>query len=152
MYTSFTKYYSTVPGVLYQGLQGMTNIQNNNNLNPHTGQPYVPNEYYDYVLFDNMLQAMLEFKSKPNGIIFYTARGNDVDTVYTITSFNNLEDFISIATTNWFEDYSAKRNNFLNHLKIQTFQKNLDYMLPVTEEASFDDLDRLWKESEVIIA
>jgi hypothetical protein len=152
MYISFTKYVSSVPGVTYKGYDGLKEIYDNNNRTGN-GSLMVPADHYDRTIYGNFLEAMTEFKSKPNGIVSYLARTNDVDITYTVTLFSSMEDFLSIAQTNWFEDYSAKRAAYLSLVGIQTYLKNVEQLpYDVTISSTFDDLHSQWDQLEVIIA
>jgi len=152
MYISFTKYVSSAPGVTYKGYDGLKEIYDSNN-RTSDGSLIVPEDRYDRTIYGNFLEAMTEFKSKPNGIVSYLAKSNDVDITYTVTLFSSIEDFLSIAQTSWFEDYSAKRAAYLSLVGIQTYLKNIE-QLPynVTVDTTFNDLHSQWEQLEINIA
>ncbi len=147
MFLSFTKYVSSVPGIVYKGIDGLTDILQKNNLGTDNN-PVVPPQYYNAQVYQDLLSAMLEFKEKPNGIVAYIARDNSVDTSYTITVFNSFDEFISIADTPWFTEYANKRAAYLKLSGIQSFQKTADYFLPLTVATTFSELDAAWKKIE----
>jgi hypothetical protein len=41
---------------------------------------------------------------------------------------------------------------FLDFIQVKTLQKNLEYDLPITTETTFEELDEIWNNTEVIIA
>jgi hypothetical protein len=152
MYISFARYVSSVPGLTYRGYDGLKEIHDKNNTNPDESL-IIPEAQYDRSIYENFLISMTEFKEKPNGIVSYLARTNNVDVTYTITMFSSMEDFLSIAQTSWFEDYAIKRADYLSLTGIQTYTKNVD-QLPklVTIETTFEELDEFWNQCEIIIA
>jgi hypothetical protein len=147
MFISFTKYVSSVPGLVYKGLDGVTGIFQKNNLDADNN-PIVPLQYYNAQVYQDLAVAMLEFREKPNGIVTYFSRDNSVDTSYTITVFNSVDDLLSIADTPWFTDYANKRAAYLKLSGIQSFQKTGDYFLPLTLATTFDDLESAWNKIE----
>jgi hypothetical protein len=145
MFISFTKYVSSVPGLVYKGRDGVTEVLKKNNLDADNN-PMVPLEYYNAQIYQDLAVAMFEFAEKPNGIVRYFARDNSVDTCYTIATFNNVVDFLSIADTPWFTDYSIKRAAYLKLSGIQSFQKTHDseHFLPLTIATTFEELEAEW--------
>jgi len=152
MYISFSKYVSSIPGVYYQGFDGIADIYGKNNIHNIDGV-IVPAEYYDATVYRAFIDAMIEFKEKPNGIVSYLARSNNLDTTYTVTLFASMEDFLSIAQTSWFEDFTAKRAAYLKLTGIQPYLRNIE-SLPalITIDTTFDMLALLWDQQEVFIA
>lgn len=153
MFISFTKYVSSTPGVTYQGFDGLNEILIKNNQDGNGGT-IVPPQFYNQQLYSELVTAMQEFKEKPNGIVSYLAKTNNVDTTYTITFFNSMEDFVSIAQTSWFENYAAKRAAYLTLVGISTFQKSIDGRVShqLSLETTFSDLDSEWNMTDVMIA
>ena len=152
MYISFTKYVSSIPGVYYQGFDGIVDIYEKNNVHDIEGV-IVPAEYYDATVYKNFIDAMIEFKEKPNGIVSYLARSNNLDTTYTITAFASMEDFLSIAQTSWFEEFSRKRAEYLKLTGIQPYLRSVD-SLPegLSIDSPFEMLASLWDQQEIFIA
>jgi hypothetical protein len=64
-----------------------------------------------------------------------------------------MEDFLSIAQTSWFEDFTAKRAAYLKLTGIQPYLRNIE-SLPalITIDTTFDMLALLWDQQEVFIA
>lgn len=152
MYVSFTKYVSTVPGVCYQGYDGLKEIYDKNNTN-NDGSLIVPADRFDATIYKNFIDAMTEFKEKPNGIVSYLAKSNNYDLTYTVTLFSSMEDFLAIAQSSWFEDYSAKRAAYLELVGIQTYLRNVERIPSyITLDSTFDDVGSHWDQLEVIIA
>jgi hypothetical protein len=152
MYISFSKYVSSIPGVYYQGFDGIADIYGKNNIHNIDGV-IVPADHYDATVYKAFIDAMIEFKEKPNGIVSYLARSNNLDTTYTVTLFASMEDFLSIAQTSWFEDFTAKRAAYLKLTGIQPYLRNIE-SLPalITIDTTFDMLALLWDQQEVFIA
>lgn len=152
MYISFSKYVSSVQGVTYQGYDGIKEIYDNNNRRPD-GSLIVPEDHYDHTIYGDFLESMTEFKNMPNGIVSYVAKTNNTDVTYTITLFSSMEDFLSIAQTTWFENYSARRAAYLSLAGIQTYLKSVEQLpFTVTLASTFEDLDTAWDQTDVIIA
>ena len=152
MFISFTKYVSSVPGLVYKGFEGLLEVHLSSNLNSNN-EPIVDAAYYDPTIYSDFVNSMIEFKEKPNGIVSYIAKTNNVDTTYSVTIFDTIEDFISIAQTSWFEDYVAKRSAYLNLVGIQVFQKNLEvFPIQLTPESSYEEMDSSWNVAEITIA
>lgn len=152
MFISFTKYVASVPGLVYTGFEGILEVHLKGNVNPN-GTTIINPAYYDPTIYSDFANSMLEFKDKPNGIVSYIAKSNLIDTTYSVTMFNTIEDFIGIAQTSWFEDYIAKRAAYLNLLGIQVFQKNIEvFPIQLTTETTFEELASSWEVAEVTIA
>lgn len=160
MYISFTKYVSSIPGVDYRGFEGIIAIYENNNIN-NIGGLIVPAEYYDATIYKNFINAMIEFKEKPNGIVMYLARSNNIDTSYTISAFKSIEDFLSLGQTDWFQDYSQKRAAYLKLTGIHSYSKNIYYQenglgdtmtygLSRNETLSFEQISGYWDQQEIL--
>jgi hypothetical protein len=160
MYISFTKYVSSIPGVYYKGFDGIIDIYEKNNIND-TGGLIVPAEHYDATVYKNFINAMIEFKEKPNGIVMYLARSNHVDIAYTITAFQSMEDFLSIGQTSWFQDFSLKRAEYLKLTGITSYSRNIyslqdelgDIMtngLSRNETLQFEQVASYWDQQEIL--
>ena len=152
MYISFAKYVSSIPGVYYQGFDGIVDIHEKNNVHDVDGV-IIPAEYYDATVYRAFIDAMIEFKEKPNGIVAYLSKSNNLDTTYTITAFASMEDFLSIAQTSWFEDFTTKRAAYLKLTGIQPYLRNVD-SLPegLSIDTTFETLASLWDQQEIFIA
>lgn len=152
MYISFAKYVSSIPGVYYQGFDGIADIYGKNNIHDIDGV-IVPAEYYDATVYRAFIDAMIEFKEKPNGIVSYLARSNNLDTTYTVTLFASMEDFLAIAQTSWFEDFTTKRAAYLKLTGIQPYLRNVE-SLPedLSIDTTFEMLALLWDQQEIFIA
>lgn len=152
MYISFTKYASSIPGVCYQGFDGIVDIYEKNNVHDVDGL-IVPAEYYNAPVYKEFIDAMIEFKETPNGIVSYLSRSNNVDTTYTVTLFASMEDFLAIVQTSWFENFSLRRAEFLKLTGIQPYLRNVD-SLPegLSIDTTFEELELLWNQQEIFIA
>ena len=152
MYISFAKYVSSIPGVYYQGFEGIADIYGKNNIHDIDGV-IIPAEYYDATVYKAFIDAMIEFKEKPNGIVAYLSKSNNLDTTYTITAFASMEDFLAIAQTSWFEDFTAKRAAYLKLTGIQPYLRSIESLPDVLSiDTPFDTLALLWDQQEVFIA
>jgi len=152
MYISFSKYVSSISGVYYQGFDGIADIYGKNNIYDIDGV-IVPAEYYDATVYKAFIDAMIEFKGKPNGIVSYLARSNNLDTTYTVTLFASMEDFLAIAQTSWFEDFTAKRAAYLKLTGIQPYLRNIEFLPEgLSIDTTFETLASLWDQQEVFIA
>lgn len=141
-----------MPGLVYSGFEGLLEVHLKSNLNENNESIINP-AYYDPTIYSNFVNSMIEFKDKPNGIVSYLAKTNNVDTTYSVTIFNTIEDFIGIAQTSWFEDYITKRAAYLNLLGIQVFQKNIEvFPIQLTPNSTYEELAASWDVAEVTIA
>ena len=89
MFISFTKYVSSVPGLVYTGFEGLLEVHLSSNLNSNN-EPIVDAAYYDPTIYSDFVNSMIEFKDKPNGIVSYIAKTNNVDTTYSVTIFDTI--------------------------------------------------------------
>lgn len=154
MYFSFNKFISEIPGVVYQGFYGLAEIVEKDNLK-EDGSVIVPAEFYDKNIYKNLLESMIEFRDKPNGIVGYLLKTNNVDTTFSVSVFDKVEDFIIIAQSSWFEDYQKRRADYLRLIRVTPLQKILQSSflagMPLSLETTYEELDYAWENTESTI-